>query len=113
MVSKIQAGSFLVWHVKGKVTLAKCLITGKFVKRASAQQQLNITLSDMTQYTVSHKLARIDRANIVFDMVDLKTVIGRYTKANYKMKGFSNIVKKYYQQLDVLKLRLAELEWCK
>ena len=113
MASKINAGSFIVWHIKGKVTLAKCAITGKFVKRASAQAQLNITLSDMTQFTASYKLARIERDNVVFNMTDLNTAIGRYTKANYKVKGFSRIIKKYYQQLDVLKLRLAELGWCK
>ncbi len=43
MASKINAGSFIVWHIKGRVTLAKCAITGRFVKRSSAQAQLNVT----------------------------------------------------------------------
>lgn len=31
-----------IWSVKGKVTIAKCLLTGRFVKRVLAQNVLSI-----------------------------------------------------------------------
>ncbi len=108
-VSKINAGSFLVWHTKGKVTLAKCAITGQFVKRASAQSQLNITLSDMTQYAASKQLADIKRKDIEYNLSDLQSAVNRYIKngAHY------NAVSHYLEVINSLKWKLKELEWCK
>ncbi len=34
-----------IWYVKGKISLAKCGLTGRFVSRANAQLAINTTLT--------------------------------------------------------------------
>ena len=42
-----------IWHVNGKVTIAKCVKTGRFVKRALAQKALDNALMPIVTLPVN------------------------------------------------------------
>ena len=46
MVKLIKLDGMSIYHANGIVTIAKCSITGKFVKRAKAQAALDLHLND-------------------------------------------------------------------
>ena len=45
-VKKVTLDNMSIYHTNGLVTIAKCAVTGKFIKRAKAQAALNLHLSD-------------------------------------------------------------------